>query len=219
LEKSCIAIDGPAGSGKSTIARLLSKKLNMVYIDTGAMYRAVAYHVLRNHINADNETEVSNIISNMKMEIKYENGNQRIFVDGEDITKRIRTGEVSMGASKVAKHILVREKLLNIQRNIASENEVVMDGRDIASHVLPNAKLKIYLNASIEERAKRRFKEMDFEKDKFEEIKRDIELRDEADKSRKNAPLIKVDDAIEIDTSNLKIKDVIDKIINLYSNI
>jgi len=220
LKKICIAIDGPAGSGKSTIAKILSKKLKILYIDTGAMYRAVAYYVIKCNKDTKNSIEISNIVKELDVDIDFNNGEQRVLLNNEDITDKLRTPEISMGASNVAANPKVREKLVALQREIAVKNSVVMDGRDIGSYVLPKAELKIYLNASIEERAKRRFDEIGMKCNMdINDIKRDIEIRDENDKNRKIAPLKKVKEAIEIDTSKLSIDEVVDKIISLYSNI
>ena len=155
-----IAIDGPAGAGKSTIAKLVSKKLGFIYVDTGAMYRGIALYFLKNNIDFLVEENVINNCSNIDIELKYENKEQMIYLNGENVSKLIRTEEVGNAASKVAAIKAVREKLLSIQRNIAKENDVVMDGRDIGTNILPNADVKIYMTASVETRAKRRFDQL-----------------------------------------------------------
>lgn len=220
MKKISIAIDGPAGSGKSTIAKMISKELNILYIDTGAMYRGFAYYLLKKGIDTKGEKEILSQLDSLEMEVVFEDGHQNIFINDKNITSKLRTPEVSIGASNVAMHLCVREKLVKLQRKIAGENGVIMDGRDIGSHVLPNAQLKIYLNASIEERAKRRFNESySKESVNLDEIKKSIQVRDENDRNRENSPLKKVADAVEIDTSNLSIGEVADKIINLYKTI
>lgn len=212
-----IAIDGPAGAGKSTIAKAVSKKLNYIYIDTGAMYRAIGLYYLNNKIDINKEESVNELIDNIKVEITYEDSLQRIILNGEDITDLIRTEEVSHAASVVSTYKNVREKLVSLQRELAESNSVVMDGRDIGTVVLPNASVKIFLTASTEERAKRRYKEL-IEKGQdvdLEGIKKDIEERDYRDMNRENSPLKQASDAILVDTSNMTIEEVIDEILKL----
>ena len=211
-----IAIDGPSGAGKSTIAKDLSKKLNFIYVDTGAMYRAISLYFYENDIDISLEDVVSFHLSNIDIDIKYEDGKQIVLLNGKDVSESIRTEKIGGMASSISVFSEVRSKLLNLQRNLAMKNKVVMDGRDIASHVLPNADLKIYLTASVDTRAYRRYKEL---KEKgldvnLEEIKKEIETRDYRDINREIAPLRQVEEAILIDSSNLSIEEVVEKIIS-----
>lgn len=215
--KLAVAIDGPAGSGKSTVAKLIAKELNFTYIDTGAMFRAIAYYCLKNNIDYKNYANVEKCLSNIDISLEFENENQQIYLNKENITEYIRTQEISKIASEVAKIKEVREKLLNIQRDMAKNRNVIMDGRDVGTNILPNAKVKIYLDADIEERAKRRCLELSLngENYEFEKIALEIKERDEADKNREIAPLKKADDAISINSTDLTIHQVSEKIINI----
>ncbi len=216
MKNISIAIDGPAGAGKSTIAKIVSKTLNIIYLDTGAMYRTVALKALRNDVNTTDFKAMEHIIENIDVKIAYENSQQHIYLDNEDVTNMIRTSEVSIGASNVAAIPAVRLKMVDLQRQIANENSVVMDGRDIGTYVLPNADLKVFLTASVEERARRRYNEQvdkGTESITFEEVKSDIEYRDKNDSSRKFAPLKKAEDAIAVDTTNMSILQVVDFIL------
>lgn len=212
-----IAIDGPAGAGKSTIAKAVSKKLNFIYIDTGAMYRAVGLYYLNNKIDLKNEIEINELLDDINIDLTYVDGVQQIILNGENVSNLIRNEEVSSAASVVSTYKKVREKMVSIQQELAKVNNVVMDGRDIGTVVLPSADLKIYLTASSEERAKRRYKEL-LEKGEevdLETIKKDIEERDYRDMNRENSPLKQADDAILLDSSNMTIDEVIDYILNL----
>lgn len=214
-----IAIDGPSGAGKSTIARELSKRLNFIYVDTGAMYRAIALYFLVKNIDISDEKLVSLYLNKIDINIKYENKIQIVLLNGEDVSGKIRTEQIGKMASAISIFADVRQKLLDLQRNLARKNNVVMDGRDIASYVLPNADLKIYLTASTEERASRRYLEL---KEKgievsLDEVKKDIETRDYRDMHRDIAPLKQVEDAILIDSSKLGIEEVVEKIMNLVN--
>ena len=208
-----IAVDGPAGAGKSTVSKIVASKLGYTYIDTGAMYRAAALKVLNTKKNITEDL----IAEEMKnIEILLDES-ARVFLNGEDVTKKIRTPEVSQAASDVAKLGFVREKLTEMQRKMAERGSVIMDGRDIGTKVLPNADLKIFLTASIDERAKRRFDEL---KEKnisanLEDVKNDIAARDKQDSTRKIAPLAQAEDAILLDTTNLTIDEVVEKILGL----
>lgn len=209
-----IAIDGPAGSGKSTVAKLISKKYNIPYLDTGAMYRALGYILNTEKIDVNDEKTVIKKLDDIQMQIQFDNETQHVIVNGIDTTPFIRNYEVSKLASDVSKHKDVRIKLVSIQREFAENNSVVLDGRDIGTYVLPNAKFKFYLTASPEERAKRRCKEM---KDKgidieYNAVLADINQRDYNDSHRAFAPLKKADDAIEIDTTGYSINEVLDLI-------
>ena len=211
-----IALDGPSGSGKSTIAKRLSAKLNILYLDTGAMYRATALKAIALGIDTLDEKGVSTFIDDINLEIKYIDGTQHTFLDGEDVSERIREPHVSMAASNISSLKCVRLKMVDMQRKIASQMSCVLDGRDIGSYVLPNADYKFYITASADVRADRRFKELTLKGHKvdFEELKQEIEQRDYNDKTRDFSPLKKADDAIEIDTSYMNIEQVIGKVLS-----
>jgi len=213
-----IAIDGPAGAGKSTIAKILSKSLGITYLDTGAMYRTVALKAIREGINTRDEASLEKLVSDIDIKIEYHEDEQHIFLDGEDVSGLIRTPEVSKGASDVSAVKAVRIRMVELQREIAAGQSVVMDGRDIGTFVLPDAKYKFFLNASLEERARRRYKEQ-IEKGikdiTLEDVMRDIEYRDKNDSSRDFAPLAKAEDAIEIDTTDMTVQQVVEKILSI----
>lgn len=209
-----VAIDGPAGAGKSSIAKAVSKKLGFVYIDTGAMYRAVAVYAIENNIEIKEENFTEQILDKIDITIEYDEEGQKIFLCGKDVSKRIREADASVGASNVAVIPAVRLKLVAIQRELAKKTSVIMDGRDIGTYVLPDADVKIFLTASVEERARRRFLEMTekgMEAD-FESVKRDIIYRDKNDSEREFAPLRQAEDAVLVDTSDMTIDEVIEKI-------
>lgn len=212
-----IAIDGPAGAGKSTIAKRVSAELSFIYVDTGAMYRAIALYLLRKEIRTDDSEIVKEALKKIEIAIQYVEGEQRVLLNGEDVSGKIRTEEVGNMASKAAALPCVREKLLELQRNLAKEHDVVMDGRDIGTNILPQAQLKIYLTASVDTRANRRYKELQGKKVDcdLEEIKKDIEQRDYQDMHRETAPLIQAKDAIYLDSSDLTIDQVVEKIKSL----
>ena len=210
-----VAIDGPAGAGKSTIAKAAAKELGFIYVDTGALYRAVAYNAVKTGA-IDDEQKIINMLDSTKVELKYVNGVQAVYLNGEDVSAFIRTPEISMGASKVSAIPQVRVFLLNLQREIASTNNVIMDGRDIATVVLPNADVKIFLFASPECRAERRYKEL-IEKGEsvsFDDVLKDVNQRDYQDSHREIAPLKPSDDSIMADTSELTLQESIDLIVN-----
>ncbi|OKZ64491.1 MAG: cytidylate kinase [Clostridium sp. 42_12] len=212
-----IAIDGPAGAGKSTIAKMAAKKLDFIYVDTGAMYRAMALYFLRREIDAKDEKKIAEACEHINVTIAYQEGEQQVLLNGENVNAFIRTEEVSMMTSNTSKYPAVREKLLYLQRELAAANNVIMDGRDIGTCVLPDAELKIYLTASASERAKRRYleqKERGVESD-LAQIERDIIARDEQDMSREIAPLKQAEDAIYLDTSDMTIEEVVTKIVSL----
>ena len=213
-----VAIDGPAGAGKSSISKELAKKLNFIYVDTGAIYRSLAYTALKKGYNTKTDSDkISTLSVECRIELKYIDGIQHIFVDDSDVTDYIRTPEVSKGASDVSAIPAVRDALLSIQRSIASKNNVLMDGRDIGTVVLPNATIKIFLTASIDERAKRRYKEM-LEKGvecNFDDIKADIAYRDEQDSNRPVAPLKPAEDSVIFDNSNYSFAESVDYLYNL----
>ena len=212
-----IAIDGPAGAGKSTIARLAAKKLGFIYVDTGAMYRAIALYLIWKEIDLNDEAALEKALDRVKINIVYEKGVQHVFLNLQDVSAEIRSEKVSIMASKSSALLPVRDKLLDIQRDIAAKNDVIMDGRDIGTNILPNAEVKIYLDASPDVRAKRRYDEMKNkgEKPDLESIKANIIARDEQDMNRKLAPLKKADDAVLIDSSYMSIDEVVEEIISL----
>lgn len=208
-----VAIDGPAGSGKSTVSKMIADEIGFIYLDTGAMYRLFAYKLIKENVDMDNKEEELRILEDLKIDMK----NGRFYLDNEDVSDEIRLREVSNGASKVAGIKEVREKMVDIQREFSKLKNVILDGRDIGTVVFPNADLKIYLNAASEVRARRRFEELK-EKDKnvnYDEILKEIEERDYHDSSRKESPLRIADDAIVIDTTDLTIDEVKIKIKNL----
>lgn len=216
-QKINIAIDGPAGAGKSTIAKLVAEQLQFIYIDTGAMYRALTYYAIQNGFDMDDGKSLAEALNRCSIKLSYESNGLQIYVNERNVTEDIRTDLVSNHVSKVASHKDVRRKMLQLQQELARDGGTVMDGRDIGTHVLPNAEVKIFLTASTDERAKRRHKEniqKGYESD-FEKIKEDIIRRDHMDITRKEAPLRKADDAIEIDSTHLSIDDVVQKILNI----
>lgn len=207
-----IAIDGPAGAGKSTIAKIIADKLNINYIDTGAMYRAVTLKCLQNKINIENEDEVVELAKKTEIDFKENN----IYLDGKVVNEEIRTIEVTSNVSNVAKIKEVRYLMVDVQREIGTRNSVILDGRDIGSYVFPSADYKFFLIATPEERGARRYKEL-IEKGvevKLEDVIDDIIKRDEIDSSREFAPLVKAEDAIEIDTTGKSIDDVVESVLN-----
>ena len=215
-----IALDGPSGSGKSTIAKKLSEKLDILYLDTGAMYRATAMKALKLNVDTFDEKGVSKFIGDLDLDIKYENGSQQTYLDGENVSGKIREPQVSMAASNISSLKCVRLKMVEMQRKIAASTSCVLDGRDIGSFVLPDADYKFYITASVDVRAKRRFKELaekGFNVD-FEKLKKEIEERDYNDSHREFAPLIKADDAILIDTSDMSIDEVINAVMSHINN-
>ena len=212
-----IAIDGPAGAGKSTLAKRVSAELSCIYVDTGAMYRAIALYLLKNAIQPEDLDSVKDALGEIEIAIRYVGGEQHVLLNGEDVSGQIRTEEVGNMASKSSALPCVREKLLELQQKLARENDVVMDGRDIGTNILPDAQLKIYLTASVDTRANRRYKEL-LEKGTdcdLEEIKKDIEQRDYQDMHREIAPLRQAADAVYLDSSDLTIDQVVEKIKSL----
>lgn len=214
-----IAIDGPSGTGKSTSAKILAKDLSFIYIDTGAMYRAVGLYCYKNGIDIDNEEQVKSILDKIDINIFYKDGNQEIELNGEIVSKEIRENHISHCASVVSQYKDVREKLVSLQQNLAKKNSVIMDGRDIGTVVLPDADLKIYLIASDEIRADRRYKEL-LEKGQtveYDKILEELKERDYRDSNRENSPLRKADDAIELDNSDMTIEEVVENIKELFN--
>ena len=216
MKKLVVAIDGPAGAGKSTVAQLAAKDLGYTYIDTGAMYRAVAWKVLQQGGEVTDE-KILAVVPDIDVDLSYENGKTTVRVDGQDVTSEIRTPEVSHIVSKVAALGPVREKMVDLQRKMAERGGVLMDGRDIATNVLPGADVKIYLTASIAERANRRYKEL---REKglavdLADIEHDIAARDKADMEREISPLVQADDATLLDTTGMTIPEVVARIIGM----
>lgn len=218
-----IAIDGPAGAGKSTIARLVAKKTNSIYVDTGAMYRAMALYFLKNGMDPEDKEAIVASLDNVDISIRYLSGEQHVFLNGEDVTAYLREEEVGNMASSTSVIPEVRKKLVALQKKLARENDVVMDGRDIGTVVLPDAELKIYLTASARTRAERRYKELLEKGDPeakeagaLERIEKDIEERDHRDMTREESPLQKADDAVLVDSSDLSIDQVVETIMKLY---
>ena len=212
-----IAIDGPAGAGKSTIAKMVSKKLNCIYVDTGAMYRAVALFFIKNGIAIDDEKRIAKEIENIHVDIQFEVGEQRVLLNGKDVTEEIRAERVGKWASEISKYTVVREYLVKMQREVAAKQDVVMDGRDIGTVVLPQANVKIYLTASSKIRAMRRYNELT-QKGVFcdiHDIEQGIMERDAQDMNREISPLRQAKDAILIDSSNMTIDEVVEKIVSL----
>lgn len=212
-----VAIDGPAGAGKSTIAKRVSKELGFIYVDTGALYRAVGLNALNLGKNTKSEEEVVSTLEGLNVSLRFVDGEQRVFLGEEDVSLAIRQNEVSMAASNVSAIPKVREFLFELQRSIAQNNNCIMDGRDIGTVVLPNAQIKIYLTASAEARADRRYKEL-VEKGQqvnYDEILREIELRDYQDTHREIAPLKKAEDAVLVDTTKLNLEESIEYILNV----
>ena len=213
-----IAIDGPAGAGKSTIAKTIAKKLEFIYVDTGAMYRAMALYFIRHEINPKDEEAINKACPDIHVSINYEDGVQQVLLNGENVNGLIRTEEVGNMASKTSAYKMVRATLLDLQRDLAKTANILMDGRDIGTCVLPNAQVKIYLTASVETRAERRYQELQ-EKGAvcdLEVIKKDIADRDYQDMHREISPLKQAEDAILVDSSDMGIEEVVETIKNIY---
>lgn len=213
-----IAIDGPSGAGKSTIAKLIAKNLGITYLDTGAMYRGLAYFAIKNNVQPHDEERVLPLLEKVTMDVEYNENGQKVIVNGEDVTPYIREHHISMAASTISKIHAVRLKLADLQRQIASKTDCVLDGRDIGSFVLPNANVKIYMDASAEVRAQRRKGDLEKKGDfshTFDEILADIKARDYQDMNRDFAPLKVADGAVVIDTSFMSIEEVADRVIQI----
>lgn len=211
-----IAIDGPAGAGKSTIAKMVSAKLGYIYVDTGALYRTAALYITENNIP---DEEIGKSLENADISLKFIDGAQRVFLGGRDVSELIRTPEISMAASRTSAVPVVRAHLFETQKKIARENNVIMDGRDIGTVVLPDAEVKIFLTASAEERANRRYKELAEKPDcpPYEDILRDIIQRDYQDMHRETAPLRQADDAVLVDTTNLNLEQSAEEIVKIIT--
>ena len=217
-----VAVDGPAGSGKSTITKMVAKSLGFNYVDTCAMYRALTYNFLSNGLDELEEEKIKELLSKTEFRVEYVDGIQYVYVNDVEVSDKIRTAEVSKYTSLFAKSPAIRDFLIDTQRNLANTNNIIMDGRDIASVVLPNADVKIFLTASVEERARRRV--LDFEHQgianvDFEKVKEDIKARDWQDENRDIAPLVKVDSATLLDTTSMTIDEVVKKMTELVKSI
>lgn len=212
-----VAIDGPAAAGKSTVAKIIAEKLTYVYIDTGAMYRALTYKAIKKGVSLEEETPLMNLLTDTTIDLQQSADGQKVILDGKEVTLDIRTEEVTNQVSIVAKHGEVRHEMVKRQRELALKRGVVMDGRDIGTHVIPDAEVKIFLIASVQERAERRHKEnleKGFSSD-LEKLKDEIRRRDQLDSEREVSPLLKAEDAIEIDTTALSITEVAEKILRV----
>ena len=217
-----MAVDGPAGSGKSTITKMVAKSLGFNYVDTGAMYRALTFNFLSNGLDELEEEKIKELLSKTDFKVEYVDGVQYVYVNDEEVSDKIRTAEVSKFTSLFAKSPAVRDFLIDTQRNLANTNNIIMDGRDIASVVLPNADVKIFLTASVEERARRRvldFERQGIENVDFEKVKEDIKARDWQDENRDIAPLVQVESATLLDTTSLTIDEVVAKMTELVKSV
>ncbi|WP_047985408.1 (d)CMP kinase [Ornithinibacillus californiensis] len=215
LTKIAVAIDGPAAAGKSTVAKIVAKKLSYIYIDTGAMYRAITLKALENNVDVNDEQALVSLLESTIIKLVQSDDGQRVLLDERDVTFDIRTTEVTNNVSYVAQHPKVRVDMVSRQQQLADERGVVMDGRDIGTKVIPDAEVKIFLIATVEERAKRRHVEnlnKGFSSD-IEQLKKEIEKRDLIDSEREASPLVKAEDAIEIDTTSLSVEEVADRIL------
>ena len=217
MNMKSIAIDGPAGAGKSTIARKVAEKLSFIYVDTGAMYRSMALYFIRHDIAAQDEEKIAAACPDIDVSIVYQDGEQQVILNGENVNGLIRTEQVSMMTSDTSKYPVVREKLLSLQRGLAEKENVIMDGRDIGTCVLPQADVKVYLTASAAVRAKRRFDELTAKGEScdIQKIEADIVKRDEQDMTREIAPLKQAEDAVLVDSSDMSIDEVVEKILSL----
>ena len=215
--KIAVAVDGPAGAGKSSISKIVAKKLGYLYIDTGAMYRSVTWAVLHNHIDVNNQTAVEALLPELDLTMEASDDSCKVFIAGQDVTNFIRTPQVNNAVSIVASYKGVRQYLVERQRLMAEAGGVILDGRDIGSVVLPNAELKIYLTASVEARAMRRYLEVKgtVNEQTLEDIKESVMQRDDMDKNRKESPLIQVEDAVLIDSSEMTFDETVERILHL----
>ncbi len=212
-----VAIDGPAGSGKGTITKLVGEKMNLINIDTGAMYRCVTLECINHNIKSNEIEKISSILENIDIQLKKENGKEEVFLNEKDVTKDIRSVEVNLNVAEFAAIKCVRDKMTPIQREMGKTSNIIMEGRDIGTTVFPNANVKIYLDCSIEERARRRYKQ-NIEKgikQTYEEVLKNIEARHKSETERELSPLVKADDAIYVDTTNLSIDEVVEKIVSI----
>lgn len=217
MRKKIIALDGPAGAGKSSVSKMVAKRLNCTYLDTGAMYRAITYEALKRNISE--EKEIVQMVENLNMDICAKEDTMHVFIDGEDITQYLRTSEVSSNVSRISAFQGVRNAMVKLQRKVAEKGNAVLDGRDIGTVVLPDADLKIFLTASVYTRALRRYKELKDTDTTLERIEEEIKRRDNLDMTRKISPLRKADDAILLDNSDLTLEETADKIISYWKKV
>ena len=217
MRKKIIALDGPAGAGKSSVSKMVAKRLNCTYLDTGAMYRAITYEALKRNISE--EKGIVQMVENLNMDICAKEDTMHVFIDGEDITQYLRTSEVSSNVSRISAFQGVRNAMVKLQRKVAEKGNVVLDGRDIGTVVLPDADLKIFLTASVHTRALRRYKELKDTDTTLERIEEEIKRRDNLDMTRKISPLRKADDAILLDNSDLTLEETADKIISYWKKV
>ncbi len=218
-KKSIVTIDGPAGAGKSTISKILAQNLDYIYLDTGALYRALAYKALKKKISLEDIPALADLCSSTAVVLKNIDGRMKVYVDGEDVEEKIRTEEVSMAASKISTFAVVREKLLNLQREAGAQGGIIAEGRDMGSVVFPHADYKFYLDAQLEERIRRRYKEL-LDKGvsvEYQSVQKDMLARDKQDKQRKIAPLKVPEGAVIIDSDNLSVRGVVERIISYIS--
>lgn len=217
MKKIRIAIDGPAGAGKSTIAKLAAEKLQYTYVDTGAMYRALTYKALQQHTNLSDEQVLLDLLLHTRIELEPSPAGQQVFLDGQNVSEAIRTPEVTANVSEVAAHAAVRKEMVDRQMKLAEAGGVLMDGRDIGTHVIPDAELKIFMSASADERARRRFEDNHTRGIHIpvEELKQDILRRDKLDSEREASPLVQAEDALYLDTTTLSIDEVVEEIVKL----
>lgn len=216
-----VAIDGPAGAGKGTITKLVGEKLNLLNIDTGAMYRCIALQMVRENIKIDEIEKIKEVLRKINIKLVNENGNINVFLNDEDVTNKIRTEEVSKFVSPVSTVKIIRERMVELQRKFGEEQDIIMEGRDIGTEVFPNADVKIYLDATPEERARRRVlqnKEKGIECE-YEQVLKEIKIRDERDSTREISPLRKAEDAILVDSTNMTIEEVVDEIIRVIEKV
>ncbi|MDG5787620.1 (d)CMP kinase [Evansella sp. AB-P1] len=215
IRRMNIAIDGPAGAGKSTVAKMVADKLTYIYIDTGAMYRALTFEVLKENVDIHHEQDIFNVLQKTNIRLANDNGKQKILINEQDVTEDIRSSAVTSQVSYVAKHSKIREEMVKRQQLLADDGGVVMDGRDIGTTVLPKAELKIFLTATVEERARRRHEEhlSKGQPSDLEKLKDDISMRDKLDSEREIAPLKKANDAIEINSTSMSINEVVEAIL------
>lgn len=215
-----VAVDGPAGSGKGTLAKKISKEMGLINIDTGAMYRCVALEMLNNNVQLDEEEKIKQLLNNINIDFKVENNIDKVFLNGKDVTKEIRSEKVTKIVSQVSAIIIIRKKLVELQRKMKNDKNIIMEGRDIGTYVFPDAKVKIYLDGSLEVRANRRYKE-NLEKGinmTYDEVINNMKMRDENDKNKVIGALKVADDAIVIDTTNLTIDEVKEKVKNIIKS-
>ena len=217
MRKKIIALDGPAGAGKSSVSKMVAKRLSCTYLDTGAMYRAITYEALKRNISE--EKEIVQMVENLNMDICAKEDTMHVFIEGEDITQYLRTSEVSSNVSRISAFQGVRNAMVKLQRKVAEKGNAVLDGRDIGTVVLPDADLKIFLTASVHTRALRRYKELKDTDTTLERIEEEIKRRDNLDMTRKISPLRKADDAILLDNSDLTLEETADKIISYWKKV